>query len=66
MPIRTRFSWALLLLLAACARTPQPSASSGPANKYQDATMRQIGTAQDERNTAALLPWLSNGNPIYR
>ena len=65
MPIRTRFSWALLLLLAACVRTPQPSAS-GPANKYQDATMRQIGTAQDERNTAALLPWLSNGNPIYR
>ena len=65
MPIRTRFSWALLLLLAACVRTPQPSAS-GPANKYQDAMMRQIGTAQDERNTAALLPWLSNGNPIYR
>ena len=64
MPIRTRFSWALLLL-AACARTPQPSAS-GPANKYQDATMRQIGTAQDERNAAALLPWLSNGNPVYR
>ena len=65
MPIRTRFSWALLLLLAACARTPQPSAP-GPANKYQDATLRQIGTAQDERNNAALLPWLSNGNPIYR
>ena len=64
MPIRTRFSWALLLL-AACARTPQPSAS-GPANKYQDATMRQIGTAQDERNAAALLPLLSNGNPVYR
>ena len=65
MPIRIRFSWTLLLL-AACARTPQPSASGGPANKYQDATMRQIGTAQDERNTAALLPWLGNGNPIYR
>ena len=65
MPIRTRFSWGLLLLLAACARTPQPSAP-GPANKYQDATLRQIGTAQDERNAAALLPWLSNGNPSYR
>ena len=66
MPNHTRFSWALLLVLAACARTPQPSASSGPANKYHDATMRQIGTAQDERNAAALLPWLSNGNPVYR
>ncbi|MET4075349.1 peptidylprolyl isomerase [Hymenobacter sp. UYCo722] len=65
MPIRTRFSWALLLLLAACARTPQPSAS-GPANKYQDPIMRQIGTAQDERNTAAILPFLTNGNPSYR
>ncbi len=65
MPNRTRFSWALLLLLAACARTPQPSATR-LANKYADATLRQIGTAQDERNTAALLPYLTNANPGYR
>ena len=64
MPNLTRFSWALLLLLAACARTPQPSV--GLANKYADATLRQIGTAQDERNTAALLPFLTNANPGYR
>ncbi|WP_426060722.1 peptidylprolyl isomerase [Hymenobacter sp. B1770] len=54
----------LLLLLAACARTPRPSADQ--ANKYHDATMRQIGTAQDERNTAALLPFLTSANPTYR
>ncbi|MCC3153834.1 peptidylprolyl isomerase [Hymenobacter sp. BT770] len=56
--------WPLLLLLAACARTPRPSADL--ANKYHDATIRQIGTAQDERNTAALLPFLTNANPTYR
>ncbi len=54
----------VLLLLAACARTPRPSA--GPANKYHDATLREIGTAQDERNAAALLPFLTNPNPVYR
>jgi cyclophilin family peptidyl-prolyl cis-trans isomerase/HEAT repeat protein len=64
MPHRSLRFWPLLLLAAACARTPRPSA--GPANKYHDATIRQIGTAQDERNTAALLPFLSNANPAYR
>ncbi|GGH91548.1 hypothetical protein GCM10011495_39900 [Hymenobacter frigidus] len=54
----------MLLLLAACTRTPRPSV--GPANKYSDATIRQIGTAQDERNTAAILPFLTNANPTYR
>ena len=63
MSTRTLRYWPLLLLVAACARTPQPS---GLPNKYVDVTMRLIGTAQDERNVSALLPWLSNGNPIYR
>ncbi|GAB3317603.1 hypothetical protein GCM10027511_28080 [Hymenobacter humi] len=56
--------WPLLLLLTACVRTPRPSADLD--NKYHDAINRQIGTAQDERNTAALLPFLTHANPIYR
>ncbi|MDB5235176.1 MAG: hypothetical protein JWR44_2169 [Hymenobacter sp.] len=64
MPIRSFRFWPVLLLLAACARTPRPSADLN--NKYHDATIRQIGTAQDERNTAALLPFLTNANPVYR
>ncbi|MBJ6108319.1 peptidylprolyl isomerase [Hymenobacter sp. BT523] len=64
MPHRSSRFWPLLLLLAGCARTPRPSA--GLANKYHDATIRQIGTAQDERNTAALLPSLADSNPTYR
>ena len=63
MPNRTLRYWPLLLLFTACVRTPQPS---GQPNKYVDVTMRLIGTAQDERNVTVLLPWLSNGNPIYR
>jgi cyclophilin family peptidyl-prolyl cis-trans isomerase len=53
-----------LVLLAACARTPRTSHPA--ANKYTDATLRQIGTAQDERNATALLPFLSNPDPTYR
>ena len=64
MPIRSFRYWPLLLLLAACARTPRPRADLN--NKYHDATIRQIGTAQDERNFAALLPFLTNPNPTYR
>ena len=64
MPFRSFRFWPWLLLLAVCARTPRPTA--GPANKYHDATVRQIGTAQDERNIAALLPFLTNANPAYR
>jgi HEAT repeat protein len=64
MTIRPYQFWPLLLLAAACARTPRPSAEL--ANKYHDATIRQIGTAQDERNTAAILPFLTNPNSTYR
>ncbi|MDB5269232.1 MAG: hypothetical protein JWP58_2272 [Hymenobacter sp.] len=64
MTFRSSRYWPLLLLAAACARTPRPS--TGPVNKYHDATIRQIGTAQDERNTAAILPFLTNSNPTYR
>ncbi|MBH8557610.1 peptidylprolyl isomerase [Hymenobacter negativus] len=64
MTFRSSRFWPLLLLAAACARTPR--SSTGLANKYHDATIRQIGTAQDERNTAAILPFLTNGNPTYR
>ncbi|MDO7853110.1 peptidylprolyl isomerase [Hymenobacter convexus] len=64
MPHRSFRYWPLLLLAAACARTPR--ASTDLANKYHDATIRQIGTAQDERNTPALLPFLTNNNSNYR
>ncbi|HEX8327770.1 MAG TPA: peptidylprolyl isomerase [Hymenobacter sp.] len=64
MPFRSLRFWPVLLLLAACVRTPRPSVDVD--NKYHDAVIRQIGTAQDERNTAALLPFLSHANPIYR
>ncbi|WP_223651374.1 peptidylprolyl isomerase [Hymenobacter psoromatis] len=49
----------LLLLLLAAPPTP-------PAHPYADATRRRIATAQDERQTAALLPFLQNKNPVYR
>ncbi|MGI4885396.1 MAG: peptidylprolyl isomerase [Janthinobacterium lividum] len=61
--------WGLVpavLLLAACARTPRPSAGAPVPNKYADAALREIGTAQDERNAAALLPFLKNDNPAHR
>ena len=63
MSFRSLCCW-LPLLLAACARTPRPSAAL--ANKYHDPVLRQIGTAQDERNAAALLPFLASPSPVYR
>ena len=50
-----------LLPLAAPATPP-----SRPAHPYADATRRRIATAQDERNTAALLPFLTDKNSSYR
>lgn len=40
----------------------------GPPTRpaYADATRRRIATAQDERQTAALLPFLQDKNPAYR
>ena len=55
-----------LLLLAACVRAPRPGASTAAPNRFADPIQRQIATAQDERNTAALLPFLRAENPAYR
>ncbi|WP_082016975.1 peptidylprolyl isomerase [Hymenobacter sp. DG25B] len=68
---RAAFSAALLLSMAACAPRvpasgPTVAAPVGPPNKYADATLRQIATAQDERSTSALLPFLSNPEATYR
>ncbi|MGI4875210.1 MAG: peptidylprolyl isomerase [Janthinobacterium lividum] len=49
----------LLLLLAFPAAAPAP-------HPYADAVRRRIATAQDERNTAGLLPFLTDKNPAYR
>jgi cyclophilin family peptidyl-prolyl cis-trans isomerase/HEAT repeat protein len=37
-----------------------------PAHPYADAVRRRIATAQDERKTAELLPFLRDKNPAYR
>jgi cyclophilin family peptidyl-prolyl cis-trans isomerase/HEAT repeat protein len=42
------------------------SAAAPPAHPYADATRRRIATAQDERKTATLLPFLQDKNPTYR
>jgi cyclophilin family peptidyl-prolyl cis-trans isomerase/HEAT repeat protein len=55
-------------LLSACApAVPRRSTTiAQPSNQFVDATLRQIGTAQDERNTALLLPYLTNPEARYR
>ncbi|SHL53539.1 peptidylprolyl isomerase [Hymenobacter psychrotolerans] len=56
-------------LLAACAPAiPKTSAATAvpPLNQFADATLRLIGTAQDERNTTALLPYLAHPESRYR
>lgn len=37
-----------------------------PPHPYADAVRRRIATAQDERNTAEILPFLTTKNPAYR
>jgi cyclophilin family peptidyl-prolyl cis-trans isomerase/HEAT repeat protein len=57
----TRFFRLLLGLLPLAALAQAP-----PAHPYADAVRRRIATAQDERRTAALLPYLTDKNPAYR
>lgn len=42
------------------------AAAAPPAHPYADATRRRIATAQDERKTADLLPFLTDQNATYR
>ena len=65
------FCWACWLAALATACTTSSlknTASTAPAasNSFDDATRRAIATAQDERNMAALLPYLTNTEVRYR
>lgn len=51
----------LFLALPLLARAAAP-----PAHPYADATRRRIATAQDERKTAVILPFLQDKNATYR
>jgi cyclophilin family peptidyl-prolyl cis-trans isomerase len=51
----------LFLALPLLARAGAP-----PAHPYADATRRRIATAQDERKTAEILPFLQDKNATYR
>jgi cyclophilin family peptidyl-prolyl cis-trans isomerase/HEAT repeat protein len=51
----------LLLALPALAQAAAP-----PAHPYADAVRRRIATAQDERRTAELLPFLTDKTAAYR
>ncbi|WP_198172911.1 peptidylprolyl isomerase [Hymenobacter ginkgonis] len=53
----------LSLLLAPPLAAAPPTK---PAHPYADATRCRIATAQDERQTTALLPFLVDKNPAYR
>ena len=45
---------------------PLLTQAAPPAHPYADAVRRRIATAQDERKTAELLPFLTDKNPAYR
>ena len=53
-------------MLSFCLALLLVAPPTGPAHPYADATRRRIATAQDERKTAALLPFLQDKNPTYR
>ena len=56
-----RFFSCLFLALPLLATAAAP-----PAHPFADATRRRIATAQDERKTAVLLPFLQSKNAAYR
>ncbi|WP_201783339.1 hypothetical protein, partial [Hymenobacter sp. AT01-02] len=54
-------------LLACSTQPPATTTTAKTPNKFAaNATLRQIATAQDERNAAALLPFLAQPEVQYR
>ncbi|WP_162053757.1 peptidylprolyl isomerase [Pontibacter pamirensis] len=66
--MKLRYTCVLALgALSACQYLPSKQTDSPVAiNKFEDKTLQQIYTLQDERNTAELLPYLSHTSPQYR
>ena len=56
----------LIYLLSVGCRPPRQQSTTATGNKFTDATIRAIYTAQDERKTNQLLPYLTDTNPRYR
>jgi cyclophilin family peptidyl-prolyl cis-trans isomerase/HEAT repeat protein len=59
----------LAALLPACTTSPRQTAvqtAASAPNQFEDATLRAIATAQDERSTATLLPYLTSPEARYR
>jgi cyclophilin family peptidyl-prolyl cis-trans isomerase/HEAT repeat protein len=52
--------------LLLCVLPLLAGAATSPPHPYADAVRRRIATAQDERNTAGILPFLTDKNPAYR
>ncbi|WP_078062788.1 peptidylprolyl isomerase [Solirubrum puertoriconensis] len=57
---------ALPLLMAACTTARQPQGAAALNQFAADSTLRRIATAQDQRQTAALRPFLQSPKVRYR
>ena len=71
LPMNRAFTFSLalaLVSLSACQYLPlrRTEAPKPATNKFSDGTLRQIYTLQDERNTTALLPYLTHASPEAR
>ncbi|CAM3813484.1 peptidylprolyl isomerase [Pontibacter korlensis] len=68
--MKLHYTWLLALgTLASCQYLPlqrSTNAVEPSNNKFGDVTLQKIYTLQDERNTSALLPYLSNPHTPYR